>query len=325
MSDDPHPATTQPGHDARTPTEFGRKAMWQVLRRVAQRNGRDRVGLVAAGVAFYALLAVFPAIAALVAIVGLVVEPATIAAQLEGALATLPSAAREILIEEVRDVASGAPSRLNIAVLAGIVVALYSASRGVANLIMGLNVAYEEDEARGFVGLTALTLALTFLLLVVIGIALGVVAVLPAIFALMGDQPGLENLADLLRWPILLVVGATAFMLLYRFGPSRRASRWRWLAPGAILACALWIIGTAGFGWYVENLGSYSETFGALAGVIVLMLWLWLSAYAVLIGAVIDAEMEHQTIKDSTRGPDRPLGERGAVKADTYPADDAAG
>lgn len=197
----------------------------------------------------------------------------------------------------------------------------YSASRGVANLIAGLNVAYEEDEARGFFQLLALTLALTLVLLVTMSVSLAVVAIIPAVLSIFGDWRALATVAEIARWPILLIVGASVFTLLYRYGPSRRPARWRWLAPGGMLACVLWIAGTVAFGWYVQTLGTYAETFGALAGVIVLLLWLWLSAFCVLMGAVVDAELEHQTTLDSTVGPDQPMGQRGAVKADTCPQD----
>ncbi|AHM05118.1 ribonuclease BN, putative [Roseibacterium elongatum DSM 19469] len=306
---------------ARRPSQFGLADLKQAAQRVITRTGRDRIGLVAAGVAFYALLALFPGITALVALAGLILDPGDIIAPLENGTAALPPAAREILLGQVRDVAGGASASLNLAALAGLALAIYSASRGVANLMAGLNVAYEEEEARGFFALLALTLMLTLFLLITLSLVLAVFAILPAILALAGDRPALAMAAEIARWPLFFLMGALIFSTLYRFGPSRRAARWRWLAPGGLLACAFWIAGTAGFGWYVETLGSYAETFGALAGVIVLLLWLWLSAFAVLFGAVVDAELEHQTRHDSTVGPDRPMGARGAVKADSYAGD----
>ncbi|MFW5654127.1 MAG: YihY/virulence factor BrkB family protein [Roseicyclus sp.] len=313
------------GRNAAWPTQFGLGDLWQSLQRVFVRTGRDRIGLVAAGVAFYALLALFPGITALVAVSGLLLDPADVVGPLQDGTEALPPAAREILLGQIRAVAGEADAGLNLAALAGLGIAIFSASRGVANLIAGLNVAYEEHEARGFVTLTALTIALTLFLLVTLILVLAVVAVLPALLSWVGDMPALAMAARIARWPVLFLLGALIFTTLYRFGPSRRAARWRWLAPGGLLACGLWIAGTVGFGWYVETLGSYAETFGALAGVIVLLLWLWLSAFAVLLGAVVDAELEHQTLRDSTVGPDRPMGQRDAVKADTYPGGDYPG
>jgi membrane protein len=295
---------------------------WNVAQRVFARTGTDRIGLVAAGVAFFALLALFPGITALVAVAGLILDPAEIVQPLETGTAALPPEASDILLGELRDVADeeGRVS-LNLAAIVALAIAIFSASRGVANLIAGLNVAYEEEEKRGIIVLTLRTLALTLFLLVTLSLLLAVFAILPAALAWAGDLPFYETLLDIARWPVLFLIGGLIFTTLYRFGPSRRAARWRWLAPGGLLACALWIAATAGFGWYVETLGSYAETFGALAGVIVLLLWLWLSVFAVLFGAVVDAELEHQTQIDSTIGPDRPMGHRGAVKADTFAGD----
>ncbi|MEM9755511.1 MAG: YihY/virulence factor BrkB family protein [Pseudomonadota bacterium] len=313
--------STTAGRNARRPSQFGLGDFWQIGKRVAGRTGQDRIGLVAAGVAFFALLALFPGITALVALAGLILDPSDIIASLENGTAALPPTAREILVGQARKVAGGAATGLNLAALAGLALALYSASRGVANLIAGLNVAYEEDEERGFVKLLMVTIALTVLLLAALSLVLAFFAILPAALAWAGNTPALSLVADIARWPLLFLIGALVFTTLYRLGPSRRAARWRWLAPGGLMACALWIAGTAGFGWYVETLGTYTETFGALAGVIVLLLWLWLSAFAVLLGAVVDAELEHQTSRDSTIGPERPMGQRGAVKADSVASD----
>jgi membrane protein len=313
------------GHLARRPGQFGWHDLWQTARRVVERTGRDRIGLVAAGVAFFALLALFPGITALVALAGLILDPSDIVDPLENGTTALPPAAREILLGQVREVAGGASAGLNLAALAGLALAVYSASRGVANLIAGLNVAYEEDEARGFLVLLAQAVLLTLFLLVMLSLVLAFFAVLPAVLSWVGDMPALSAAVGVARWPLLLLIGALIFATLYRYGPSRRAARWRWLAPGSLLACALWIAGTAAFGWYVETLGTYAETFGALAGVVVLLLWLWLSAFSILLGAVVDAELEHQTRRDSTVGPDRPMGRRGAVKADTFAGDTGAG
>lgn len=313
-------ATHSPtARQARRPRDFALRDFVQVARRVVSRVTDDRIALVAAGVAFFALLALFPGIAALAAVAGLVLDPSDIVDPLAEGTAALPPAARDILIGQVRDVTGGAAAGLNLAALGGLALAVYSASRGVSNLIAGLNIAYEESETRGILRLTGLTIVLTLFLLLATVVILVAIAIVPAALSWAGDMPVLSAIADILRWPLMLVIGALVFSTLYRFGPSRRAARWRWLAPGGLLACAVWSVATAGFGWYVETLGSYAETFGALAGVIVLLLWLWLSAFAVLFGAVVDAELEHQTARDSTVGPDRPMGERGAVKADTCP------
>lgn len=309
------------GHDAPTPMHLGWRGTWDAGKRIAARIGEDRIGLVAAVVAFFSLLALFPGITALVAIAGILLEPGTVTEQLETATTAVPDAVQTIILSQVEAVAGAESNGLSVAALTGLALALYSASRGVSNLIAGLNVTYAEDEDRGFVKMIFVTLALTAFLIVVLALALAIVAVIPTALSLLGERPALQTLAQILRWPLLLLIGAGAFTVLYRYGPSRRAARWRWLAPGGVVACVMWLAASIGFSWYVETLGTYTETFGALGGVIVLLLWLWISAFAVLLGALIDAELEAQTRRDSTIGEERPMGARGAVKADTWAGD----
>lgn len=304
------------GARARSPWRIGARGLLEALKRAGLRLLPGEIGLVAAGIAFFGLLALFPGIAALVAIAGILLDPAIVTDELQATLAALPEGAQTILADQVRTVTATGESGLGLAAVGGLALALFWASRGIANLLAGLNLVYDETEARGILHLVALNLALTVFVILVVILALVLVAVIPALLALAGDAPLLERAAGLLRWPVLILVGALAFSVLYRYGPSRRNARWRWLAPGGLAACVLWAAATAGFGWYVETLGRYGETFGALGGVIVLLLWLWLSSYAVLVGGLIDAELEAQTGRDSTVGPDRPRGARGAVKAD---------
>ncbi len=323
MSEANAPRHTARGAAAPSPLRLGWRGLWDAARRIAARLGPDRIGLVAAGVAFFGLLAVFPGLAALVAIAGLVLEPELLTQQFQSTLAAMPVSARSILLGQVRSVAEAEAGGLSLAALGGVALALFSGSRGIANLIAGLNVAYDESEKRNILHLTAVTLALTLFVIVALTLALAVVAVIPLALSVLGDVPNLQDWTGILRWPVLIALAAATFTVLYRYGPSRRNARWRWLAPGGVLACLLWIAATAGFGWYVETLGRYGETFGALGGVIVLMLWLWISTFVVLFGALVDAELEAQTGRDSTVGRDRPLGQRGAVKADTCAAGEA--
>jgi membrane protein len=317
-----HPAVR--GAGARSPWRIGARGGLEALKRAGLRLLPGEIGLVAAGIAFFGLLALFPGIAALVAIAGLLLDPGIVTDELQATLAALPEGARTILAGQVRTVAATRESGLGLAAVGGLALALFWASRGIANLLAGLNLVYDETEERGILHLAALNLVLTVFVILVVILALVLVAVIPAVLAFVGDAPLLGWAASLLRWPVLILVGALAFSVLYRYGPSRRSARWRWLAPGGLAACLLWAAATAGFGWYVETLGRYGETFGALGGVIVLLMWLWLSSYAVLVGGLIDAELEAQTARDSTVGPDQPRGARGAVKADACaPCDEA--
>ncbi len=312
------PSPAELGHHAERPAAIPRTGWKQVLGRVWRAITLDHVGLIAAGVAFYGLLALFPAITASMALGGLVLDPPRVTEQLQSFAGVLPQEAAEIVLGQARDVA-GRQNGLGIAAALGIVLALWSASRGVASLIEGLNVAYRERETRGFFLRTAVTLALTVCMIVGLIAGLGAALVLPTIFAIVDLGMTAEILLRGARWLLLMGMTILGLSILYRFGPDRRGAKWRWLTPGSIAACGLWLAASIGFSVYVSNFSSYNESFGALAGVVILLMWLWLSAYAVLIGAALNAETELQTHVDTTSGRDRPMGERGAHVADTPP------
>lgn len=304
------------GRQAHSPTKIPAGGWKDILLRVKNAVAADNIGLVAAGVAFYGLLALFPAITALVALLGLITDPGMLTSQVESLGSAIPADVRDIILDQITAVAGADAGGLSLAAILGLLLALYSASRGVDSLMRGLNIAFNESEDRGLLQYYATVLILTLGLIIGVVLAVAVVAALPAVFAFMDRYPDMKAMIMLIRWPFLLAVAALGFTILYRFGPSRDPARWRWLAPGSILACILWVAASFGFTWYVENFASYNETFGTLAGVIVLLMWLWLSAYIILIGAELDGEIEAQTKRDSTTGPPEPMGERGAVKAD---------
>ncbi|WP_425093462.1 YihY/virulence factor BrkB family protein [Tropicimonas sp. S265A] len=304
------------GLRASRPSEIPPRGLGQVAGRIVQRLGETRLSLIAAGIAFFGLLAIFPALTALVAVAGLILTPDAVATQLGPMIDALPPAAAEIVSGQITEVAAANNSGLNWTLVIGVGLALFSASRGTLHLINGLNVAYEEDEDRGFFKLQLLGILITLCTVVGMTLALTVAAALPIVADMFFRTSLLADIMVLLRWPFLLLVAIAAFAALYRFAPSRRAARWRWITPGALSAVAIWIAATIGFSWYAQTFGSYSETFGALAGVVILMMWLFLTSFAVLIGALIDAELEAQTGRDNTVGGDQPIGQRGAVKAD---------
>ncbi len=291
-----------------------------VLVRMWHKQAHLNLGLIAAGIAFYGLLSLFPGITAAVAFAGTFLNPEMLVENSEEIAAMLPEAAKTIVMGQLRDVANADSSTLSFAALFSLAIALYSASKAVANFIAGLNVIYQEKETRNFFLVKALTIVLTAFLIIGLLIAIIVVAAIPVVAAIFGDYGIIDDLVMFLRWPFLFLMGAFGIAVLYRLGPNRRSARWRWLTPGAFVACALWVSGSFGFSLYVQSFGSYNETFGALGGVIILLTWLWLSAFIVLLGALLDAELEAQTKRDSTVGDDRPIGERGAVKADTVGA-----
>lgn len=304
------------GRQAEAPTDIPPKGWKDIALRVKDELASDHVGLIAAGVAFYALLGIFPAITALMALAGLVLEPAEVTAQLETLTEMIPKEAAQIILDQAVAVAGSHQAGLGFAFLFGFGLAIYSASKGMGSLIEGLNVAYDEEETRGFVKRTAVTLILTVLL--ILGLLVGLLAALavPAALKLINLPAWLEIVLALSRWVILAVMTVLGLAVLYRFGPARENAEWKWLTPGAIAACLIWTAASIGFSVYVRNFGSYNESFGSMAGAIILLMWLWISAFIILLGAELNAEIEAQTALDSTTGPDQPVGKRGAEKAD---------
>lgn len=305
------------GRNAETPTDIPALGWKDIVFRVKDEIAADRVGLIAAGVAFYGLLALFPAITALVAISGLLVEPSQIVDQLESLSGLMPEEVITIVTKQATAVAGSREGGLGLAALFGVLVALYSASKGMASLIEGINVAYDEEEKRGFVRLKLVTFALTLFLMIGLLVALLATLGLPAVLAVLEFGAVFEFLMTAGLWIGLFCLTVFGLSVLYRYAPSRDEPEWKWASPGAVISCLIWVVASAGFAFYVGNFGSYNESFGTLAGVIVLLMWFWISAFIILLGAELNAEMEAQTRVDTTKGPDAPMGSRDAVKADT--------
>jgi membrane protein len=307
------------GRGADSPSDIPWSGWKEIGGRVKTRLKRDHVSLLSAGVAFKALLAIFPAIIAAITIWGLVASPEEITEQLAELTEPLPDEAATLLEEQMVAVAGGGTGALSVALIISILVALWSASSGVAGLMEGVNAAYGEVDQRGFPRKRGLALLLTVAAIVFLLITLGLIALLPAALGTIGlDETG-TLLARIAVWPLLAILVIGALAVVYGVAPDRTRPQRRWVTWGAVIATVLWLIGSALFTVYVENFGQFGETYGALAGIIVLMLWLYLSAFVVLLGAEINAEMEKQTMVDTTVGDAEPLGRRGAVKADTMP------
>lgn len=302
-----------------TPARFTLSEWKEILLRVKSEIATDHISVVSAGIAFYALLSIFPAIAALISIAGLVLDPADIASQLGTAVAMLPESAGAILQEQVVKVTEGDETGTGLVALFGIAIALYGAMKGVLTLMEGLNIAYDEEETRGLVKQYLTAFVITLCAIVGLAAGIAVLIVLPAVIAFMSFPPVVETVANWLRWPLMGVLTMLALAGMYRFGPSRADPKWRWVSVGAIVATLLWVLGTGAFSLYVQNFDDYTETYGALGGVIILLTWMWLSAFIVLSGAELNAEIEQQTSEDTTTGAPEPMGERDAVKADTPP------
>jgi membrane protein len=274
----------------------GRGPRWATtLRRVAADMKADDAPLLAAGVAFYALLALVPALVALVSVYGMVADPADIERNVDSVLAAAPTEVRDLVQSQLSSIVGGSPSGLRVGVVVGLALALWTASSGVKNLMTAINRAYHRDETRGFLVLRGTALALTVAFTVLGAAVFMGLIVAPNALPTEGGAGLARDLLMVVRWPLAAVVLATALALAYRYGPDGPATRWRhWLSPGAVLAIGLWLAASVGFSLYTANFGRYNETYGALGAIVVVMLWLWLGALAVIAGAEVNAEVEWQ-------------------------------
>lgn len=275
----------------------------------------DRILAVAAGAAFYALLALFPALAAFVSLYGLVAKVDQVREQLMSLSNVLPGGAISVLSQQLTRLGSSNHSNLGLAFAAGLLVSIASANAGMKALIGGLNVAYEEHEKRNFLKLNAVSLTFTIGLIVFAVIAITAVVAAPELVRRLGLGP-VAGGVTLLKWPLLLAVVTGVFSVLYRYGPSREHARWRWITPGGIVAAVGWLAMSVLFSWYVTNFGHYDRMYGSLGAVIGFMTWIWLSLNVILFGAELNSELELETLVDTTTGPPQPPGRRGAFVAD---------
>jgi membrane protein len=308
------------GRLSRNPLQIPWTGWKDILWRTYERTGEDRLLAIAAGVVFFGLLAVFPAITALVSCYGLFANPATIGANLQTLALMLPEGSFQIVQDQIARVLMKGNTALGATFLFGLALAVWSANAGVKAVIDALNVAYEEREKRSFIRLNLLSLAFTTGGIAALLLMVSAVVALPLALDHLGLAPESQIIVSLARWPLLLIILVTALGLLYRFGPSRRAARWEWLSVGTLAAALLWIVGSSLLSWYLSNFANYNATYGSLGAAIGLMMWMWMSAIIVLCGAELNSEIEHQTALDTTVGRAKPPGRRGAVMADTLGA-----
>ena len=305
------------GRSASSPTGIPGNGWMDVLWRIYNQLQNDRLLAVAAGVVFYILLALFPALTALVSLYGLVSDPAEINAQLALLAGVVPSDVVAIIRDQVTRVSEARSGSLGLGFLIGIAFALWSTNGGMKAIIDSLNVVYDEREERSFVVLTLVSFAFTIGSLVFVVLAMSAVVIAPLVLPWLGMESLSEQIISLLRWPALLIIVLLWLALLYRYGPCRTAAQWRWLSVGSVFAALCWLAVSSLFSWYLSNFANYNATYGSLGAVIGLMMWLWVSIIVILFGAELNAELEHQTAEDTTVRPKQSLGERGAVMADT--------
>jgi membrane protein len=304
------------GRDAMRPLHIPLKGWWQVLQRVWTESGRDNLSVIAAGCAFYALFAIFPALSALIAFYGLTADPAAVEAQFNLLELVLPPDAFKMVVEQTTRIADSSGHALGWGIIVSIGLALWSVTLLIQAIFSALNVAYEEPERRSFFRFYFSTF-----LFALAGIVGGVVTLLaivyvPIVFAFAGYTADYSGFIGVVRWPVLALMVLFLLACLYRYGPSRRNAQWRWVTPGSLFATVMWLIASVGFSIYVANFANYDKFYGSLGAVIVLMFWLYITFYIVLLGAEINAELELQTAQDTTHGEPRPIGKRGAFVAD---------
>jgi membrane protein len=305
------------GRDAESPKQIPAKGWKDVLKRVKAEMKENHTQLLSAGVAFWAFTSIFPALIAAISIYGLVVDPEEVSARVEDLAGALPAEARTLLEEQLQSITSSEGGALGIGLIISIAAALWAASGGMSNLMDAINAVYEESDDRNFFKKKGIALLLTLGAIAFLGLAVAGIAAVPAILEAIGIGGAAKALLSLAVWPILGAGFVAGLSILYRFAPDRDDAEWRWVTPGAVFAMVLWVVASLAFQFYTANLGSYNETYGALAAVVILLLWLMISCLCVLLGAHINAEMEAQTARDTSVEKERPLGKRDAYTADT--------
>ena len=303
------------GRSAEKPSDIPARGWKDILWRVYAGISNDRILANAAAVTIYALLALFPAIAALVSIYGLFADPASIQQQLDAVSGVLPGGAIDVIRDQLNSLAAQPRGTLGVSFLIGLAISLWSANGGIKALFDALNAVYGEKEQRSFIRLTAITLVFTVSMIGFVLVAMACIVALPVALNYLPSFMG--SILNIVRWPVMLVLVAVALAVIYRYGPSRDTPKWRWITWGSTFAALAWLGFSAIFSFYAAHFGSFNKTYGSLGAIIGFMTWMWLSVAVILLGAKLNAETEHQTARDSTEGSPKPLGARGAKMADT--------
>lgn len=305
------------GREAEKPHEIPKKGWKDILLRTKDRISRDNIDIVAAGTAFYCLLSIPFILTSIVSIYGIIADPEKVQQQISGLQSILPENTQSILSEQLSRISSQPTGALTFALIGSIILALWGATKAVKALITALNITYQEEEKRGLIKLNLSAFLLTFAGVIGVIVSLSLIAGVPALIEKLWISESAKTVGTLARWPLLAGFSLISLAVIYRYGPSREKARWQWVSLGSSIATVLWLVGSALFSWYVSSFGKYNETYGSLGAVVVLLMWCYVSAFIVLVGAELNAEMEHQTKKDTTTGKPMPMGQRGATMADT--------
>lgn len=304
------------GHNAEKPTQIPKKGWKDIALRVKDRLKKDHVSLVSAGIAFYFFLAVFPPIVAGLSLYGLLMEPAQVEQQMGQLANILPERAYEMISDIFERQSEESESSLGWRLVLSILVSLWSANRGAKAVFQGVNITYDEIDERNFFKWTGITLLFTLGGIIIGLIAIALVVAFPTIIHKIGLPATLESIVQFLRWPILALIVAFSLTIVYKVAPYRQSPKFKWTSWGAIIATVVWLLGSLIFNLFLSNFSRFDNAYGSFAAVIILILWFYLTAFIILLGAEINSEMEHQTNRDTTTGEDRPMGQRGGYHAD---------
>ena len=308
---------TRRGRNAQTPIQIPARGWLDIIRRVYQRLDEEHISILSAGVAFYAMLAVFPALAAVVSMYALIADPSDVQAHFERVSAFMPGDVSQIFNDQLIALADKEQEGLGFGLISSLLIGIWSAHRGVDALVRAVTIAYKEKEDRNFVKLNALTYLMTLGAVVLVVLAIALMVGIPVIINYLPFSGWVSALSGMLGWLFFIGVAVFSISVLYRYGPPRRPAKWRWVSPGAMAATVLWLIGSMLFSYYASQFGSYNETYGTLSAIVVLLTWFFVTSFSLVLGAALNAESEHQTSADSTAGIPRPMGERDAHVADT--------
>ncbi|MGQ3231259.1 MAG: YihY/virulence factor BrkB family protein [Blastomonas fulva] len=314
-----------PGARAHSPLDMPPSAWWAIIKRVYVMNGVHNLALLAAGVAFFAFLAFVPLIAVIVLLYGLIADPGTVANSLDLLNEVVPNEVLVIVREQLLQIVTTSSTQQGLGLVLALLFSTYGAMRAATAMMRALNIIYEEHETRGFFRTTLVAVMITLGMAGIAVVGLVSISLFSYVRNFLAPYIGASSLMliQTLTWVVAAMLVSVTFAIFFRYAPDRRAAKWRWLSLGSMASTVLWLCITLGFGFYAANVSDYNATYGSLAAIVIFLMWLFLSAYAVLIGAEINAETERQTFRDSTVGADRPLGQRGAVLADSVALDEA--
>ncbi len=307
---------TDAGSDATRPDAIPMRGWWHVARRAAAGFIEDRVMAEAAGITFYVLLALFPGIAGLISIYSLFTDTTQLSSQIDNLNGLIPQGGIDLIKTQLGALASSPHPALGVGAITGLLISLWSANAGVKSFFDALNVVYHEREKRGFIRLTLVSFTFTLATMAFLMVVLSGVVVVPVVISFFKLPGEIGNLVSLARWPLMLLIVTMGLAVLYRFGPSRRRAKWQWVSWGSAFAAIAWVGASFAFSYYVAHFGSYNKTYGSLGAAAGFMTWIWISSMVVLLGAEVNAELEQQTLRDTTVGREKPIGLRGAYEAD---------